>query len=103
MASDFGIDCYVRVKVFAGSTVGLSCKGDGWSQGADGYWYYKDIVTPGASASTLVVSIIGPQDEDAETFNVVVVQECTPVLYDEDGKAYADWTLSLDEAGKEGA
>lgn len=96
-----GIDCYVRIKVFAGSTVGLTCTGDGWSQGTDGYWYYKDIVVPGASASTMVVSITGPTDEDIETFNVVVVQECTPVLYDEDGKPYADWALSLNAAGKE--
>ncbi|NBK93987.1 hypothetical protein D5278_18820 [bacterium 1XD21-13] len=96
-----GIDCYVRVKIFAGSTVKLSCAGDGWSQKEDGYWYYKDIVAPGASAGTLVVSITGPEDEDVETFNVVVIQECTPVLYDEDGNAYPDWTLSLDVAGKE--
>ena len=96
-----GIDCYVRVKVFAGSTVGLSFAADGWRQETDGYWYYNDIVAPGASSSTMVVSIKGPEDEDMETFNVVVVQECTPVLYDEDGNPYADWAMSLDAAGKE--
>ena len=98
-----GIDCYVRVKVFAGSTVKLSFAGDGWKQEADGYWYYGNIVAPGASANTMVVSITGPEDEDMETFNVVVVQECTPVLYNEAGEPYADWALSLDTAGKEAA
>ena len=56
-----------------------------------------------ASANTMVVSITGPEDEDMETFNVVVVQECTPVLYNEAGEPYADWALSLDTAGKEAA
>ena len=30
-------------------------------------------------------------DQKPEEFNVVVIQECTPILYDEDGNAYADW------------
>ena len=29
--------------------------------------------------------------DPSEEFNVVVIQECTPILYDEDGNAYADW------------
>ena len=95
-----GIDCYVRVKVFAGSTVSLSYTGNGWSQGADGYWYYNNILAPGGFTETLVVGVTGPQGEDIEEFNVVVIQECAPVLYDENGQAYADWTLSLDSAGE---
>ena len=27
-----------------------------------------------------------------DSFNVVVIQECTPVVYDESGNATADWT-----------
>ena len=96
-----GIDCYVRVKVFAGSTVDLSFAAEEWSKDTDGYWYYNNIVAPGASSSPMVVSIKGPEDEDMETFNVVVIQECTPVLYNEDGNPYADWAMSLDAAGKE--
>ncbi len=32
-----------------------------------------------------------PEDFDKESFHVVVIQECTPVVYDSDGKATADW------------
>ena len=31
-----------------------------------------------------------------EDFNVVVIQECTAVLYEEDGIPYADWDAVLD-------
>ena len=31
-----------------------------------------------------------------DSFNVVVVQECTPVLYTEDGTPYADWNKKID-------
>ena len=30
-----------------------------------------------------------------EDFNVVVIQECTAVLYTEDGAPYADWDARL--------
>lgn len=96
-----GVDCYVRVKALAASTVGLTCKGEGWSLEKDGYWHYSDILTPGASTAPLVVSITAPQGNDIKEFNVVVIQECTPVLYDEDGNAYEDWSLGLASAGKE--
>ena len=31
-----------------------------------------------------------------QDFNVIVVQECTPVLYDENGNPYADWNAVAD-------
>ena len=38
-------------------------------------------------------------DMDSEDdFNVIVVQECTAVLYDENGKAYADWNRIADSS-----
>ena len=34
--------------------------------------------------------------DSEESFNVIVVQECTPVLYDEEGNPYADWNRVMD-------
>ena len=47
-----------------------------------------------------------PEDFDKDSFNVVVIQECTPVIYDEAGNPAADWstvyTDYLDTAGAQG-
>lgn len=92
------VDCYVRVKVLAGSRFSLGISGDGWSSGKDGYWYYSTPVAPDDATGSLLAEITIPEDF-MEDFNVAVVQECTPVLYDEDGNAYADWNLSINEGG----
>lgn len=92
------VDCYVRVKVLAGSQFTLDISGGGWSSGNDGYWYYADPVAPDAQTASLLAKITIPEDF-AEDFNVAVVQECTPVLYDENDDPYADWNLAVDEGG----
>ncbi len=95
-------DCYVRVKVFCGSQLNISYSGavDGsgnqyWTLDDDGYWYYKDILKVGESSEVLNAKIELPEDYK-DTFNVIVVQECTPVQYKEDGTAYADWNAKID-------
>ncbi len=90
------VDCYVRVKVFAGSqfTIDYSGYEDAWSKGEDDYWYYNDVVPVGGSTSALLATINLPSDFE-EDFNVAVVQECTPVQYNEDGTPYADWSLKV--------
>ncbi len=101
-------ECYVRVKVFAGSAYGLEYNGSaGWRDGGDGYWYYDEILPPGGATGRLDVKITLPTvtapegDPGAtprpytEDFNVVVIQECTAVLYGEDGTPYADWDSKL--------
>ena len=96
-------DCYVRVKVFAGSQVGqvenssmVSIEGEGWSEAEDGFWYYESIVPAGEETEKLTVRITPPSGETRETleirdFDVIVVEECTQVRYDAAGNAYADW------------
>lgn len=102
-------DCFVRVKVFHGQGVSVTYPNDeenNWYMGDDGYMYYKPILPVGEVTAMLDVKIdttglqmpgLDPNDPDAEVkyikdkFNVVVIQECTPVLYDENGVAYADW------------
>lgn len=91
-------DCFVRVKVFAGSWLNItytdkSESGSLWKHSdEDGYWYYQEILAPGASTEVLDVKIGDlPTDFDRDSFNVIVVQECTPVVYDENGTPSANW------------
>lgn len=94
-------DCYVRVKVFSGSQFDLEFSGvsGAWSQGDDGYWYYSDIVPAGGKTSVLDAKIIVPEDFE-DDFNVVVVQECTPVVFDQNGNPQADWTQKIDSTSE---
>ena len=91
-------DWYVRVKALAGSKYqdGLQYSdSDGkWTPGEDGYYYYSDPIAPGESTSVLDIRI-DSKESDA-SFNVVVVQESTKVLYNENNEPYADWTKIAD-------
>lgn len=91
-------DCYVRVKALAGSKYqdGLQYSdSDGkWTPGEDGYYYYSDPIAPGESTSVLDIRI-DSKESDA-SFNVVVVQESTKVLYNENNEPYEDWTKIAD-------
>lgn len=94
-------DCYVRVKVFCGSqfSVDVSSSSGLWEQrGNDGYWYYTRIVPAGAKTEILDAKINVPEGLK-DSFNVAVVQECTPVVYDEAGNATADWNANVYEEG----
>ena len=91
-------ECWVRIKVFAGSEHEFLYADESgkWTPGADGYYYYSDIVPVDGLTDELKVTITDllGTDADSETdeaFNVIVVQESTPVRYDADGNAYADW------------
>lgn len=96
-------ECYVRVKVFSGSQYTIEFSGavdeentPYWSlNGEDGYWYYKDILPVGEKTEELLAKIEVPEDLK-ESFDIVVIQECTPVLYDESGNPYADWNRKID-------
>ena len=95
-------ECYVRVKVFAGSQYqeGLvySDESGKWTPGDDGYYYYSDVIAPGAKSEELLVKISNmnlPKD-----FNVIV-SECTPVILDAEGNPSADWTKKADVAQTE--
>lgn len=112
-------ECQVRVKIFAGSQVGLTIAGDGWSENmADGYWYYTPFLKPKTAPETekttapLKITVdlskapTGGEGEDAFVYdqNVVVIQECAQVFYrdKEDGtqEAYAAWDLSMETQGE---
>lgn len=91
-------DCYVRVKIFAGDKykdrLTVKDASGKWTKGEGDYYYYSDILTAAEAqkrTSELVVEINHAGLE--EDFNVIVVQEYSPVLYDEAGNPYFDWTL----------
>lgn len=84
-------ECFVRVKVFSGTDVACTPAGGNWSyKEGDGYWYYGPIMAPGETAEVLDIKI-EYKGEQPQDFNVVVVQECTPAIYDEGGNATANW------------
>lgn len=90
--------CYVRVKAFCGSQFAIeysSTEGDWEQRDGDDYWYYTKVVPAGGETSQLLAHITVPE-EQKDDFNVVVIQECTPALYDAGGNPYADWTQKVD-------
>jgi hypothetical protein len=92
---------YVRAIAYAGSQYELTYEGTGWSRGDDGYYYYGNALEGGASTEELLVHI-GNVPDDAEAFDVVVIYETTPVLYDENGNPYADWSQKVVSDSTEG-
>ena len=83
-------DCYVRVLAIAPSSANATVEGTGWTPN-NGYYEYTTKLDAGAETAPLQVTITS---ETAEEFNVIVIQECTPVLYDEAGNPYASWDAS---------
>ncbi len=90
-------DCFVRLKAFApeGFELQFNNASGKWTKGTDGYWYYSDILKPGAKTEVLDIKIQLPDPVPA-SFNVVVVQESSVALYAEDGTPYADWNAIAD-------
>ena len=94
-------DCYVRLRVFSADAYPVNYTySQNWSQGADGYFYYGPVLTPQETADRFDIEISALKQTPEEDsllpaeFNVVVIQEYTPVLYDEEGNPYADWDLA---------
>lgn len=94
-------DCFVRVKVFCGNELAINYTqadgGSNWYRGEDDYWYYRPILAAGATTTVLDAQIVLPEGFDKDNFNVVVIQECTPVVYDASGNAVADWTTTYSD------
>lgn len=108
-ATDAGqsIPVFIRVKAFSGSSNPLTySEPDGlsnWTPAADGYYYYTLPVAPGEETTQLDVKVTFPENAAAgDSFNVVVVYESTPVLYDANGEPYADWSNILDNGNLTG-
>ena len=86
------VPCMVRVRAFTGSALEgqLTYSGDNWSPAGDGYYYYSQVLEPGeATPDVLDIQIDNTGME--EDFNVIVVQECAPVVYDGNNQPTGDW------------
>lgn len=104
-------DCFVRIKALSGESYPLEYSepegGSNWSEGSDGYYYYKPVLPAGETTSQINVKITFPdnsekdEDEQISQFNVIIVQEWTPVRYDENGEAYAEWDKAIESVGRE--
>lgn len=88
---------FVRVKLFHGTTVQVNPAGTGWTLGEDDFWYYDTALEPGEITEILSASLTRLGADDPQDFNVVVVAESTPALYDEDGNPSADWNRAIEQ------
>ncbi len=114
---------FIRARVLYSGKYGVSVSGEGWTErNDDGYYYYGSsataltIVEGGKETTALDVTITGvpvvPTEnnetdaeveeafkrlKDGEGFSVTVIYESTPVRYQEDGTAYADWDAKVIE------
>ena len=92
---------YVRARAFGAPGYTLAYEGAGWSDGGDGWYYCEEALAGGAMTAALDVRILDvpPQPEEGEHFQVIVVYEATPVLYDAAGAPYADWDAIPENGG----
>ncbi len=93
--------CYVRVRAFWGADELNVTPGPGpdWALDAtDGCCYYQKILQPEETTAAITFTI-DLEHAPAHDFNVVVVAEGAPILYNADGTVdanssrYAGWTM----------
>lgn len=108
-------DCFVRVRALFGDFIFLKEEKEELKDGVahwkkDGDWWYYDVpLKPGELTSVLKISFTTTKEVmeelEIDNFNVVVVQECAPVLYQANADGtytpYADWSKAgqSEEAG----
>ena len=114
--------CFIRVKAFAGDKIDETLNytpTDKWKLGKwnentnqwesvgaeekwdaedNRYWYYYESVVPKAGyTDEIVVSFILPEGETGDKLNVIIIEESTPALYDNNGNPYADWDAKMND------
>ena len=93
------VDMIVRVAVFGteveGKTV-MTVAGEHWTQSGD-YWYYDEILAPGASTKELVgtLSTKAVDELEEDDLEIIVAHESAPVVCNKDNtvKKPDGWTL----------
>lgn len=94
-------DLIVRVKIFGVDTTKMDvATPDGWAEGNDGWYYYRNILASGQdTGAPITVKLKSGLSEKeiaelGDSFEVTVVHEATPVVYDGDSLVLPDgWTL----------
>lgn len=89
----------VRVQLFYSNANGVdvSVEGSGWTgngaESAPYVWNYDQVLAPGASTSELVAKVSADAKLLQTNFDVIVVSQSSPAVYDADGNPYGyDWT-----------
>lgn len=99
-ANEDSMPMWVRARAYAPDGVGLRYfTGEGWTAGDDGWYYYtiplaNPVLDGTAGATSILTVAISPfKVEEAGTvpdgFEVPVLYESAPVLYNEDGERLA--------------
>ena len=109
--------CYVRLKVYfdtAVEGVSITMGGANWKDGGDGYYYWiggnNGELPMGASTDDpFTVKVTAPKKDDPnkpeeyDEFSVIIVYECAPIEYNEDGSvkvpdgSLGTWELEFTE------
>ena len=88
-------DCFVRIKVFAADNLKIKYNlGKDWQESDDGYIYYNKVLSSKDKTSELNIKYTLPEvndDNKDKDYNIVVIQEFTPVVYDDQGNLIANW------------
>jgi len=84
-------DVLVRVAVYGPSAMTVTPE-SGWTEKKGDFYYYESILQVGKSTSSITAYIEGPEGI-VENFDVVVINECIPVTYNEDNTVFipSDW------------
>jgi len=89
-------EAFVRLCVYGPDEMVVT-PGEGWSKGDGGFWYYNQVLPSGGETSSIVASIANiPVTVDLSEFDIIVVHESVPVVYDTEGKAdmQASWAAA---------
>ena len=88
-------DVFVRVKAIYGKNfevvMDTSKNNAGWSLKEDGFYYYDKVVAVGKESPKLFLKVnILDDAKVSKDFNIIIVQEATRALYDDNGVT-CDW------------
>lgn len=102
---------FIRAKVIytgLNNKEGFKASGDGWTaKQSDGYYYFGKSATDltileGGKATTVLnvaITKIPDKPEKDDSFSVTVLYESTPVRYNANKQAYADWDAEIIDVG----
>ncbi len=92
-------DAFIRVKAIYSNNfkaeLTKEAKANGWSLADDGYYYLDEVVAAGETTPEIYIQIEVIEDEIADKFNVVIVEEATRVIYDEAGNTSCNWNSKV--------
>lgn len=102
-SADASSPVFVRARAY--TSLPTTIAGSGWTAADDGWYYYGPAIAPGGTSEDLTVTIQFPTirstdepngAEIGDNYNIIVVYESTPAIYDAQGNPAPDWSYILD-------